>query len=351
MDSVSEHAKALAAIGASKGGKARAAKLDPEERREIARDAAQTRWGSVLPIATHIGELVIAGRSITCAVLENGKRVLSQETFLKAVGRAGKAKGGTGSMRMVDGLPPFLAAANLRPFISDEFRQSTTPIAFRTAQGNVRGFGYDALLLPMVCEVYLKARDAGEILKGQQHIVEACDLLMRGFARVGIIALVDEATGYQEERARDELQKILEAYIIPELMPWAKMFPDEFFRQMYRLQGWQYRPGTAKRTPFVGKLINHYVYEQLPPGVLAELRKLNPVTEKGYRKYKHHQFLTPETGNPHLDRQIGTVTTLMRVSDSKNEFERLFEKAFAKIMQERLPLVVEVDGKKQGAFS
>lgn len=339
-----EHARALARLGASKGGTVRAARIDRQTRSEIARAAAEARWGSAIPVVTHSGELVIAGRRIACAVLENGTRVLTQGTFLRAIGRGRTPKGGTGTVRLLDsdGLPPFLAVDNLQRFISDELRRSAAPIEFRSRNGG-RGFGYDAILLPMVCEVYLEARDAGVLRHNQQHVATACDLLMRGFARVGIIALVDEATGYQEQRAKDELHKILEAYISPELMPWTKMFPDDFFRHIYRLHGWAYKPGSAKRTPHVGKLINKYVYEQLPPGVLPELRRLNPVTERGYRRHKHFQFLTADTGNPHLDRQITAVTTIMRISDDRQEFERNFEKAFGKTVQERLPLVIDVE--------
>jgi hypothetical protein len=151
---------------------------------------------------------------------------------------------------------------------------------------------------------------------------------MRGLAHVGIIALVDEVTGYQQDRARDELNRILEAYVSKELLPWTKRFPDEFFKQLYRIHGWEYREGQHKRTPYVGKLINKLVYDKLPPGVLPELRRLNPPTEKGYRRYQHHRLLTPETGHPHLDRQLLEVTTLLRVSDDRANFERLFEKAF-----------------------
>jgi hypothetical protein len=38
------HAVAMSKLGASKGGKARAAKLTSEQRREIAKKAAQARW-------------------------------------------------------------------------------------------------------------------------------------------------------------------------------------------------------------------------------------------------------------------------------------------------------------------
>ena len=238
-------------------------------------------------------------------------------------------------------MPPFLASDNLKPSISDDLRESTTPIVFRAPKGQ-RAFGYDAALLPKVCEVYLEARDKKAALSSQRHIVETCDLLMRGLAHVGIIALVDEATGYQEDRARDELQKILAAYISEALLPWTKRFPDDFFRHIYRLQGWPYRPGSAKRTPYVGKLINKYIYDKLPNGVLDKLRGLNPPIRSGRRAHEHHQFLTADTGNVHLDRQTTAILTLMRISDSKDHYEALFDKAFpAPYQQLRLPLVVE----------
>ena len=333
----------------SLGGKARARKLSKENRSAIAQAAAEARWGTSLPQATHSGELLIGGRKIACAVLRNGKRVLTQETFLTAIGRAAKAKAGTGSVKLVDGLPPFLVAENLKPFISDDLMQSTTPIIFRTVKGG-RAFGYDAMLLPMVCEVYVNARDENKLLKGQEHVAAACYVLMKGLARVGIIALVDEATGYQEQRAKDELAKILEAYVQEEYRPWTRTFPEEFFRQIYRIHGWEYKPGTAKRTPFIGHLINKYVYGELPSGVLDELRRLNPVTDHGYRKRKHFQHLSADTGNEHLDRQIMTIITLMRISDTREELERHFAKAFGKprvAIQERLPLVVDVKDSTQ----
>jgi hypothetical protein len=145
---------------------------------------------------------------------------------------------------------------------------------------------------------------------------------------VGVIALVDEATGYQAVRDRDELHKILAAYINDELLPWSKRFPDEFYRELFRLRGWPYSPPSPKRPKYVGKLTNELVYEKLPPGVLEELRGKNPVVKDGWRRYRHHQFLTMDIGNPHLEKHVTAVTTLMRVSATWSRFKKLFDRAF-----------------------
>src|ERR1700733_8048529 len=104
---------------------------------------------------------------------------------------------------------------------------------------------------------------------------------MRGFAKLGLIALIDEATGYQELRAKDELQKILSAYISPTLLPWAERFPMEFFKERFRVWGWDW-PHTEDNYKgpqgprYAGKLVRHIIFENLPPGVLQELDRLNP---------------------------------------------------------------------------
>ena len=97
---------------------------------------------------------------------------------------------------------------------------------------------------------------------------------------------------------------------------------------------------SAKRPKYVGKLTNQIVYDKLPKGVLEVLRKKNPVvTPSGNRRYKHHQLLTEDVGNPHLERHLATVTALMRISSSWREFERYLARAFPEPGgQEELPL-------------
>jgi hypothetical protein len=320
------------AVGRSRGGKARAEALSPEERSEAARRAALVRWRTddrvVVPRATHMGVLRVGDAEIPCAVLEDGRRLLTQGGFLRAIGRNRKPKAGHGGTG-VDVMLPFLTAKNLKPFIGGNFRVSTTPVIFQPIEGG-RALGYSAELLPVVCRVFVEAYRARALTKGQEHIAEKCQILLDGLATVGIIALVDEATGYQAERDRNELEKILAAYINQELLPWTRRFPDPYYREMFRLLGWDYSPPQVKRPKLVSKFTDEWIYKQLPPGVRDKLREKNPPNEKGNRRFRHHQLLTEDIGNPHLQSQITAITTLMRASRSLAEFRRLFRNAFPK---------------------
>jgi P63C domain len=216
----------------------------------------------------------------------------------------------------------------LKGFIGDDLALTIeNPIQFKS--GGLPTTGFEATILHQICEAILNARDAGVLKTEQeQRYAKAADTLIRAFATVGIIALVDEATGYQAERDHDELQKILNAYVAKEFLPWTQRFPKEFYEQMFRLRGWQYSPLSLKRPQYVGHLTNQLVYEKLPRGVLDELRKKNPTNETGRRKYKHHQLLTVDIGNPHLEKHLAVVITLMRISPNWRVFMGHFARAF-----------------------
>jgi hypothetical protein len=316
-DAVSEGARK----GGLKGGRARAAKMTAEERTAAARKAAEARW---IPKATHAGTLRIGEIELPCFVLENGKRVLSQNGM---AGALGMTRGGS---RKVPGdrIANFLAGNAIKPFVPAQLAM-IPGIPFRVPQGGQRGNGYEATVLADVCAVVLAARRARVLSDRYAPLIDRCEVLLGAFARVGIIALVDEATGYQADRARDELQKILDAYVVPEMRPYVPLFPTEFFKQIYRLHGWQFVEGNAKHPGVVGHFINEWIYSRLPRPVLPKLRELNPTNENGRRRHKHHQYLTVDTGLPHLDGQINSVVALMRAaSGDKPLFERLLANAY-----------------------
>lgn len=315
----------------SAGGKARAISLTAERRAEIARRAAEARW--VAPKAAYEGDLHIGDLTLPSAVLQDGRRVLISRAFLTALGRPWK-----GTYQRSD-RPNFVDARNLDPFITDEVREFLEPIEFRNLRGQ-KVQGYRAELLPLVCDVYLRAKDASALTDGQKQVARQAEILTRSLSKVGIVGLVDEATGYQSVRARDELQRILAAYISEELLPWAKRFPDSFYEQIHRVWGWPYAPGNNKRTAYIGRLTNWLIYEQLPPGVLDELRRKNPRdTNTGRRKGTHHQHLTEEVGHPSLEKQITSITTLLRATPAGKPgfFKQLFTSAFPQDQGELFP--------------
>lgn len=332
----------------AKGGYARADALSSEERANIARKAALARWDAGVPVATHEGEFKIGSSTISAAVLPNGMRLLTQATFLRAIGRSPSPKAGTGVLATADSTPFFLQAEILRPFVSEDLMASTTPLFFRTKAGK-RAVGYDAQLLPRVAEVYLKFRDAclkagRAVPKQYEHIVRACDILARGLAAVGIVGLVDEATGYQEVRDKMALQAILDKFLRKEFAAWAKRFPDEFYRQIFRLKGWQWRGMKVNRPQVVAHYTKDIVYARLAPGILKELEQRNPKDERGNRKAKHHQWLTEDIGNPALAQHLYAVIGLMRGFDTWDDFKQFLNRAYPKRKDSaQLPLFSEIE--------
>ena len=282
--------------------------------------------------------LVIGDIEIPCYVLADETRVLSQGGFLQSIGRSRTPKAGTGGISNVDELPFFLRSARLRPFISKELIMSTHPIIFRLTSGQIT-VGYNALLLPQICEVYLGARAAGRLYQSQLHIASRAEVLIRGLATVGVIALVDEATGYQQIREKRALATILERIIAKDLQPWTKTFPYEFYLEIIRLKGWP-NIYAIKRPSVVGHYTNDIVYERIAPGLLEELRNVNPTLPTGMRKHRHHQWFTPELGHPLLKEHLAAVSALMRAAPNWNAFQRSLARAFPQ-MNSNLPLPLE----------
>lgn len=313
----------------SKGGKARAEALTPEQRKEIGRKGAEARWGSdgeEVEQATHGSPdhpLRIGSYEIPCYVLKDGRRVLHQRGMVKSLGMSRGSSGNTGG----DRLAKFVAGKALSPFVSDMLLEVTAnPIKFRTPRGAI-AYGYEATVLSDLCDVVLKARAAEKLQDQQQHIAAQCEILMRGFAKVGIIALVDEATGYQSDRAKDALAKILEQFIAKELRAWTRTFPVEFYQQIFRLKKWPFDPSSVKRPSVIGHYTNNFIYKRLAPGVLGELRKKNPVVD-GRRKNKFFQWLTGDIGDPKLRSHIEGVMAIMRGCESFQEFKKMLNKFY-----------------------
>lgn len=260
---------------------------------------------------------------IPCYVLDDGTRVLSGRGIQKALG-AGDIKSGTWLKRFIN------TSAVSPNFDEQTLDRLNNPIKFKRPVGlgsQPSSYGYDATLLIDICDAILRTNTNENPL--EYKLVKSAEVILRSVAKVGIIALIDEITGYQYDREKNELQKILQAYVAEEILDWQKTFHDSFYKEIFRLKKWDFTVNGIKNRPgIVGTYTTQFIYNQLPNGVIESIKSKTPKSEGGNYLYRFHQSLTPEIGREHLRNQLVSVTTLLNISRSWEEFKRLFARKY-----------------------
>jgi len=288
----------------------------------------------ILPKASHTGEREVGGLTIPVYNLNDDRRVLSERGFLACIGAKGRGTSNGQRVAKILGNPVF------KGFFSKGFLMDIqSPIKFLTETARP-AYGFTVEHLNEFCIGFSKAKNAGALkTQAQMRYATQCETMLYAFAEIGVKAWVDEATGFQQERARDALQKILEKYLSDEAVKWSKTFPDEFYQEMFRLKGWKFTDKAMKNKPsVVGTYTNDVVYSRLAPGILDALREKNPVIdEKGTRSRKHHQWLSRDKGHPQLSKHIDRVTFLMKSHRTWDSFYRALKRA-APRLHETFPM-------------
>ena len=322
------------------GGLARAESLTAEQRSEIAAKAARVRWENAREPSPDMPRVVegyssfieLDGVRLPCAVVEwpDGtiQRVLSENGITNAIlgGRSGASKRLKSSGAPY---PIFLAPKQLEPYITNDLVDGPLlPVEYIEGSRVVRG--YDAEILVAVCSVWLKARADGALQRQQLGKAQKAENLTLALANTGVVALIDEATGYQDDRAKDALAKIFTQFLAKERQKWTLTFPLDFYREIYRLRNWKFEPWNTKRPQVIAKWTDDFVYDRLAPGLTEELRAKNPVAETGRRSHKHHQWFNPKNGHPLLKEHIAGVIALLRAAESWEEFKRKLDRVYPK---------------------
>jgi hypothetical protein len=240
-----------------------------------------------------------------------------------------KSEGGNAFLKTLSG-------NRLGSEISEELRKNLeNPIVFNIS-GADPGHGYEAEVLVDVCKAVIRADEAGRLLDSQKPMAAQARAIVNALAKVGIAALIDEATGYQTERSPDALRLLVQAYIEKEKREWEKEFPDDFYLTLNKVYGsdpYIQKTGGAlviNKPQHFGNFTNKYVYGPLENGeVLKELQRLNPkIAATGTRREKLHQFLSKGFGLEKLREQRQEVLTMLKLSDDIDDFKRLYEKRF-----------------------
>jgi len=322
---------------ASKGGIARMGKLSPEQRRENGRNAARARWTkgasptnaedlastakSALPKATHWGELQIGEKVLPCYRLESGERVFS-------------LKGVVVSLMETEGgqLAEYIKVKSLRPFLSNDLVPAENDVIPALIQFDTGGEGVskNAFGLPVerfidLCDAYSHAAEKAVLTDRQKRIGINANAFLRACAKVGIVALVDEATGYQEQRPLDELQLKLKRFLAEEMRKWDSTFPEELWVQFGRLTNW--RGSLHHRPKYWGKLVMELIYQYMDADVATWLRENAPKPIKGQN---YHQWLNEQYGLKklveHIWKVIGIASTCQTIDELKKKMRELYGK-------------------------
>ena len=262
--------------------------------------------------------LVIDDIELACYVLEGEIRVLSQRGLADAL-----VVNGGGEM------PRLVTREWIKPFVGNEITVVVkNPLLFNQPGRGKPAYGYPATLLIDICKAILLADESGRATSRQRSIVRNARVLLFGLAKTGIVALVDEVTGYQEIREKNALRVLLGRYMSDELQRWSKTFQYEFYEGLFRLKRWDMDP-MSQRPSVVGRYTNDLVYRRLSPALLTELRTRNPViAATGRRKHKHHQWFNPEHGHPELVRRIDDIILLMTAATTWDEFMYTIDRVF-----------------------
>ncbi len=283
-----------------------------------------------IPVTEFIGKIKIGGVDVPCAVLypdsENPVRVFWQREIVYLL--TGNKKGG---------LDRYLKPKNLQPFVPEKFKDkplADSTILFKTPSGGVaQGFlGSDLI---DICKMYMSAK----LLPNQEHLRVKSQIIVFSFAKTGVDAIIDEATGYEKVRKDFSLMRNLEKYLSKEIQQFKDQLDIDFYKGIYRLNNWAYDDESIKkRSPIIGKWTNEIIYARFPVGVLGKIQERNPVVKKegnkrGYRKHKNYNLLTEHIGLPALQQYISNAMFLMNVAPNWRKFKGMLAKALGKPYQ------------------
>lgn len=312
----------------SKGGQKRAEKLSSEERSEIAKAAARARWAKLkdpnrIAEADSQGVLKIGDVELEVYVLEDKRRVISKRGMANALRL--QSEGGNAFLRS-------MSRKGIRTALTEQLiERIENPIVFRPTSGESAD-GYEAETLIEVCDALIEARSQKLLHPSQDFLALQAEIIIRSAAKLGIIALVDEAAGYVD-RAKDEYRKLFDSFVRKEFRQWDKEFPDKFFDMIYKMYGLKrQKPDTNRHPQFFGHFIRKYIYSPLANSngaILEKLEEKNPVVyDNGGRRHKFFQWLTDEVGLMAFRQHLWQVVGIGEASRDKNQFDKGFYRAF-----------------------
>lgn len=267
------------------------------------------------PVALWPGTLSIGQADLPVFVLQDGRRIISRNAATNVL--TGTKSGDLESYLNVTALENYLPAdlaGQLIEFVLPGLEHKTT-------------IGISAEAFLDICTAYVQALDEGKLQTPRQKaIATKAGMFLASCAKVGLEALIDEATGYQYVRAEDSLQFRLRLYLEKEMRKWERTFPKELWEQFGRLTHWE---GALHQRPrYWGKLVMELIYDYLEPDVANWLRENNPSPRKGKN---HHQWLSEQYGLKKLTEHIWKVVGMAMACNSIRELQTKMAESYGRV--------------------
>lgn len=291
----------------SRGGKARKRALSPEVRSEIAKKAAQVRWG----IAT------------TDGAVENKDYKEVHTEFITIRSQAGEL--------LVD-------SRNVAKVFDLQHKT-----IFRTIQDNRESL-----------ETLGQLRFQREVVVGNQGGGNPRKFAWLNFDQIAFLLTLTKTTAQTKEfrlrlilafkRAREELRPVDQLLLaIP--TSWKRTFKEDFYVALLNIYGAEF-DRTKNKPSWVGRWTNRFIYDPIYQGLSDELkRKRNEfVTDSGRDPdwIRLHQFLE-EHAKDQLREMLAKITAILQISHGKQDFAEHYAAMMGGGMQLRIEELLEAE--------
>lgn len=280
--------------------------------RAVTPKAEIVQTAEAMPFAKWRGKIDLGGDELDVYVLDTGDRVIALRSAIKSM--SGADSGNLGS---------YVGASALKSYVNSDLILGEL-LDFSIPGTQFIGRGMTTEHFELICRGYVQALYEGVSLTDRQReIAIKCAVLTAGLTRTGLDALIDEATGYQYERAEDALQVKLRAFIADELRDWEKTFPDELWEEFGRLTGWE--TPLQSRPKWWGKLVIELIYDTLDPDVAEYLKANKPPTGVHW-----HRQLTENLGVRQLVSRCWEVIGMAKTCDDIHELRQRVAQHYGK---------------------
>lgn len=268
-------------------------------------DIPTARWAGVLDV----------GDGLPCYVLSDGRRVIS---------RTGAATSLT--KRATGNLESYMKVGALQPYFPPGFNDQMIEFSLQgVSHKTVRGITAETFL--EICKAYVTALNDGALQTDRQREIAAqAGMFLAACSKVGLIALIDEATGYQYERAEDALRMKLRIFLEEEMRQWEKTFPDQLWAEFGRLTKWK-GATNSQRPKYWGKLVMELVYGYLDPDVAQWLKDNAPKPMHGQN---YHQWLSSQYGLKRLTEHLWMLIGIATACNTMPELRQRMGERFGK---------------------